>query len=108
MKRPGTLEVADKLRELKLFNCELNNIDVKKWSDKHYQEWDCILNGITYIPKENKYVKNGNSNRIQILRVADGKIYESITQCINHNGFYKEEMVALLKQSKHYKKIIKT
>ena len=48
MLRPRTLEVADKLRELKLF----------------------------------------------------------ITQCINHNGFYKDEMVELLKKNKEYKKIL--
>ena len=107
MIRPKTLEVADKLRELKLFDSELNNVETRKWEAKHYQEWDCILNGITYVAKPNRYIPNGKTNRIQVLRVADGKIYESITQCINHNGFYKEEMTALLKQNKHYKKIPK-
>jgi hypothetical protein len=35
MLRPRTLEVADKLRELKMFDSELNNVDIKKWEKKH-------------------------------------------------------------------------
>ena len=107
MKRPDTEVVGKTLREKKMFDSELNNVDTRKWEAKHYKEWECILNGIPYIAKPNRYIPNGKTNRIQVLRVADGKIYESITQCINHNGFYKEEMTALLKQNKHYKKIPK-
>ena len=83
MKRPGTLEVADKLR-LHIYS-ELNNVEVKKWESKHYEEWDCILNGVTYVPKPNKYAPNGNSNRIQVSRVADGKsLKDSIGKEINY------------------------
>ena len=106
MLRPKTLEVADKLRSLKLFESELNNVDVRKWEKKHIDEWDCIIAGKVYNPVVNEKLRN-RKNSIQVLRVADGKIYESITQCINHNGFYKDEMVELLKKGKEYKKIIR-
>jgi Ran GTPase-activating protein (RanGAP) involved in mRNA processing and transport len=106
MSRPRTLEVADKLRSLKLFESELNNIDVKKWENKHIDEWDCIMSGKVYDPVVNEKLRN-KKNSIQVLRVSDGKIYESITQCINHNGFYKDEMTDLLKKGKEYKKIVR-
>jgi hypothetical protein len=105
MSRPRTLEVADKLRLLKMFDSELNNVDVRKWEKRHIDEWQCILDGKIYIPVINEKLRN-RKNSIQVLRVADGKIYESITQCINHNGFYKDEMVDLLKKGKEYKKIL--
>ena len=105
MIRPRTLEVADKLRELKLFDSELNNVDVRKWEKKHIDEWACILAGKIYAPVISEKARN-RKNSIQVLRVSDGKIYESITQCINHNGFYKDEMVELLKKNKEYKKIL--
>ena len=106
MSRPRTLQVADKLLELKLFCSELNNVDVKKWEKKHYEEWACILAGKVYTPVISEKARN-RKNSIQVLRVSDGKIYESITQCINHNGFYKDEMVELLKKNKEYKKIVR-
>jgi hypothetical protein len=106
MLRPKTLQVADKLREKKLFCSELYNVDVRKWEKKHYLEWDCIINNKPYIPIVNEQKEN-RKNSIQVLRVSNGKIYDSITQCINHNGFYKDEMTDLLKKGKEYKKIVR-
>jgi cell division septum initiation protein DivIVA len=105
MTRPKTLEVADVLREKKMFYSKLNNIYVKNWEEKHYEEWRCILNNEICVSAIHEKLRNKKKG-IQILRVSDKKIYESIEECVNHNSFEEDEMAELLKKGKEYKKIV--
>ena len=105
MKRPSTLEVADKLRELKMFSSPLNNKDVKNWNEHDYKEWDCILSGKPIKSKKIYYTPNGLNNKIKVLRVEDKRVFDSITECRNHEGFHKVELEQLLKLGKTYKRI---
>ena len=104
MKRPGTLEVADKLRELKMFSCSLNNILVSRWTELNYKQWACILSGKEFQPRKRYYELKGMFS-IKVLRVADGKIFKSLTECREHEGFEKYELEAILKLGKQYKRI---
>ena len=105
MKIASTLEVADKLRELKLFSSALNNKDVNKWDEHDKKEWECILSGEPFKAKKVYYQPNGLSNKVKVIRVSDGRLFDSITECREHNGYHKTEMEELLKLGKIYKRI---
>tara|TARA_R110000782_G_scaffold5876_1_gene20353 strand:+ start:174 stop:494 length:321 start_codon:yes stop_codon:yes gene_type:complete len=104
MKRPGTLEVGDKLRDLKLFTSVLNNKLVSQWTEANYKEWECILSGAEFKPRKRYYDLKGRFS-IKVLRVYDGKIFNSITECREHESFHKVELDELLKLGKQYKRI---
>ena len=104
MKTPNTTDVGLKLRELKLFSSVLNNKLVSQWNDANYKEWQCILSGKEFQTRKRYYELKGMFS-IKVLRVEDGKIFKSITECREHEGFEKYELEAILKVGKQYKRI---
>jgi hypothetical protein len=100
-KRPSTFEVADLLREKKLFLSDLNFVNPRNWNDGHYEEWNVIKGNL-----EPKVKKLGRSTRnITVLRISDGKTYESIRKFVIDEGLYKIFAEKLLEEGILYKKI---
>jgi hypothetical protein len=109
MKQPSTLYVGQILREKKLFQSKLNDKNPRQWKDLDYKEWASII-GENYTckakePKRKMYVKNGRTRAIRVMRMSDGKMFASVTECIEKEGFYKVLMEHLLSEGITYKRI---
>lgn len=105
IKKPTTLQVADVLRSKKLFENPLYDIRVSKWTNKELSQWNNILKGIIEPQKDNYKPYKGRTNAVKILRVRDGKIYKSISECREANGFNRVAIYTLLEQNTHYQRI---
>jgi ASC-1-like (ASCH) protein len=100
-KQPSTFEVADLLREKKLFFSDLNFVSPRNWNEGHYKEWNVIKGNLEIIVK-----KSGMCTRnIKVLRISDGKTYESIRKFVGEEGLYKILAEKLLEEGVLYKKI---
>ena len=102
-KKPTTLEVADVLREKKLFNHHLNHIEVRRWSEEHLKQWKNIVLGIPEKEAINDKKPRG-LNKIKVVRISDGRIYDSITECRDSNNFNNTTMYQLLKDNLHFQR----
>jgi hypothetical protein len=103
-KKPTTLQVADVLRSKKLFENPLYDIRVSKWTNKELSQWDNILKGIIEPTKVLKETRGG-TNAVKIIRVRDGKIYNSISECREANSFNRVTIYTLLNENIHFQKI---
>jgi hypothetical protein len=105
IKRPTTLEVADVLRSERLFNHPLYDIRVSKWTNIELKQWRNIILGIS--EEFTKVLKNtrGGTNAVKILRVRDGKIYKSISECRDDTGLNRVAIYHLLEKNIHFQKI---
>jgi len=75
---------------------------LNKWTEKERQLFD----NLDDLPIKNK--KKGNwkaVNSVKVIRISNGKEYDSISECRRQNGFYKQEMDKKLKQGTEFKKI---
>jgi len=107
MNIPKNLEVAEVLRQKKLFKSELNDINTKHWKDIHYKEWQCILKGLEYIPIKKVNPRHNQHNKVKVMRLNDGYIFESVGDCKMQEGIHGVLMRKLLKEETKYKKVIK-
>jgi hypothetical protein len=113
MKQPSTLYVGQVLREKKLFDSKLNDKNPQNWNDANYSEWANIIGEkierVHKVSKRKMYVKTGikrnGKKKVQVMRMSDGKIFESVTQCIQQERFYKVLMEHLLREGISYKRV---
>jgi len=109
MIKPTNKYVAQVLREKKLFNSDLNNKNTSDWNANHYHEWAQITgqkSDYTPTPKRvSTYVRKGGTKAVKVMRIADGKIFCSVTECIEKEGFYKTLMEHLLREEITYKRL---
>ena len=106
MKKPKNLEVAEVLRQKKLFKSELNDVNTNKWEAKHYKEWECILNGLDYVPIKKVNPRHNLHNKVKVMRLDDGFMFDSIGDCKLKEGIHGILMRKLLKEETKYKKVI--
>lgn len=120
MKRPSTLYAGEVLRLTKNFFSPLNNINPKKWTAENYKEWNRILgiepepvlksvtdNRIISIPKVHKkksYENSGKPN-VKVIRVSDGHVFDSISDCMRKENIYKVLMRNHLDEGTKYKRL---
>lgn len=107
MKRPKTREVGEVLREKKLFHLKLNNVDVRKWDEKQLQEWYTIIGSDYVVAMQDKEPPTPSPCAIKVMRMDDGIVFSSITECIRVEGLHKTLMLNLLNDGIEYKRIEK-
>ena len=97
----------NKLRKAMSLNPDhrLWNKDLNKWDDNDKKLFEKLC-----ISKERpiKILKKPHEKKVfrrKVIRLSDGKIYNSIQQCRLENGFYNTEMYNLLKEETKYKKL---
>jgi hypothetical protein len=122
MRPPHPLIVSKFLREHRLFSSPLNNVEVRKWEPKHRKEWERITapdykhsepldtSYAIEIPEAELYSNTPRplikyTGHIKVIRIKDGKMFESVSDCRRKEGFYKQKMEDYLKAGVHYKRI---
>jgi len=75
--------------------------DFKRWNDKDKADFEKLENGVII----KKIERRINVNAIKVLRVSDGKIYHSITECAMQNDFHKIEMQKQLNENINFKRL---
>lgn len=94
MKKITNLYVAEVLRNKKLFNHHLNFKKLKDWSKGDFLEFDEIVNDkqskkvfdrITYYKPIDSSIKR-IPNQKKVIRLKDGKIYQTAKECAIDNG----------------------
>lgn len=81
---------------------ELWNKDKNKWTKEEYQKFYDMEKGITMYIKDRG--RNYGSNAIKVIRISDGFIYDSITDCQNENDINNTNMYQMLKEETKYKR----
>lgn len=110
MKRPSVLDVATVLRNNKLIDSELNTKSIKDWNKDDYSEWGSITGqGPHYerpIKEEAKErIRKPCPNTKKVIRIIDGHVFNSISECRRKEGFHKMKMGELLIKGNEYKTI---
>jgi len=93
----------ERLRKQMLKNpySKLWDKDLNKWNDEDIARLCALENGTIQAITPRKKVAQFN----RVIRVADGKIYNSITDCIADNNSYKVKMYNLINEGIHYKRL---
>ena len=94
--RHTQLQVIEVLRNFP--KSQLWNIEIKKWNDEQKKQFEFLRTGIRY---EKPIVTLRKPQKKKVVRISDGKIYDSIIDCANGNG------VVYATISRHLKKEIK-
>jgi hypothetical protein len=74
--------------------------DKSVWSkeDKDYFE---KLKYVKLLEVKKRKVKSG----IKVMRISDGKIYDSVKLCRDDNGFYSDQMIEKLNNGIEFKRL---
>ena len=96
--KPSELSKAmQKVPSLKLWDKPL-----KSWTDEDYQYFQKVLNNESiHIDVKQRKVKSGS----KVMRIYDGKVYDSVKLCREDNGFYSDQMIAKLNLGIEFKRI---
>ena len=96
--KPSELRKAmQKIPSLKLWDKPL-----KSWTDEDYQYFQKISNNESInIDVKQRKIKSG----LKVMRISDGKIYDSVKLCREDNGFYIQQMTDKLKIGTEFKKV---
>lgn len=91
--RPHYLEIRERMKK------DPNNYlwDKLKWNDEDLSFYN---KGKTIEVKKRK-VKSG----LKVMRVSDGKIYDSVKLCRDDNGFYSDQMIDKLNNGIEFKRL---
>ena len=75
---------------------------LKSWTNEDYEYFQKVLNNeLIDIDVKQRKVKSG----LKVMRISDGKIYDSVKLCRDENGFYSDQMIAKLKLGIEFKRI---
>lgn len=75
---------------------------LKNWTDEDKKDFYNILNdSANIIEVKKRKVKSG----LKVMRISDGKIYDSVKLCREDNGFYNDQMREKFKLGIEFKKI---
>jgi hypothetical protein len=106
MKRPSTLDVATVLRQKRLFESELNKKNISNWDEDDWSEWKSITGQGPHYErpvKKEYYKRKPCSHTRKVLRVVDGHVFNSISECRRKEAFSKTKMDALILKGEKYK-----
>jgi hypothetical protein len=75
---------------------------LKSWTNEDYTNFQKVLNSdVEILESKKRKVKSG----LKVMRISDGKIYDSVKSCRGENGFYSDQMTAKLKLGIEFKRI---
>lgn len=91
--KPHYLEIRERMKK------DPDNYlwDKLKWSDEDL----AFYNKSKTIEVKKRKVKSG----LKVMRVSDGKIYDSVKLCREDNGFYSDQMIDKLNNGIEYKRL---
>ena len=76
--------------------------DFKEWIAKDYQQFQAMEQGILTAKKPKKRIHNA----VSVMRVYDGKIYLSITDCRTENKLCKATILKMVREGILFKRVI--
>lgn len=78
------------------------NYQVNKWTPEQIKEFEKLKQSDNLVKIKVKRIAN---NSVKIIRVSDGFIYNSISECEKLNGFHNVQMREKIKQSIEFKRL---
>ena len=100
MKKVNTKEIRELMR--KHPNLDIWDKDFKSWNSEDLKEFEDAKLGII---SDKISLIDARSFRTKVVRISDGKIYQSVSECIREHGFYRDEMYKMLKEGIVFKRI---
>ncbi len=94
--KPNPKKIREKM--IKYPDCYLWDKSVWSREDK-----DCFekLLDINLLEVKKRKVKSG----LKVMRISDGKIYDSVKLCRDENGFYSDQMIEKLNNEIEFKRL---
>ena len=77
------------------------NKDLSKWCQNDFNEFESLRKG----EKKKKKPKWNPVNKVRVIRVSDGKPYDSIVQCKMANNLNNSQMHNFLKEGIKFKRL---
>jgi len=79
------------------------NYQVSKWTPEQIKEFEKLRDGKEKVVK--RKMNRTSVNSVKIIRVSDGFIYNSISECEKLNGFHNVEMRKKIKLGIEFKRL---
>jgi hypothetical protein len=74
--------------------------DKSVWSNEDNLYFEKLLN-VNLLKVKKRKVKSG----LKVMRILDGKIYDSVKLCRDNNGFYSDQMIEKLNNAIEFKRL---
>jgi hypothetical protein len=94
--KPNPKLIREKM--IKHPDCYLWDKSIWSKEDKDYFE---KLSNVNLLEVKKRKVKSG----LKVIRISDGKIYESVKLCRDENGFYSDQMIEKLNNGIEFKRL---
>jgi hypothetical protein len=94
--KPNPSTIREKM--IKYPDCYLWDKSVWSIEDKDYFQ---KLKDVNLLEVKKRKVKSG----LKVMRISDGKIYDSVKLCRDENGFYSDQMIEKLNNGIEFKRL---